>query len=381
MINMIINIGDAACAGVRSNRLREAALLTLLAALSMPAAAQLTATSVPSGYTASSLELGQPFGGALAFDSADPDLIYASVGSFGNMNVLRVDPTAGTTTTVAGPFGSIGGLALLGNGDLAVTENFTSDTIFRARDLNSDGDFLDEGELTELITPILTDGDFGGAQIAVAPAGSPSGIPGGSLVVQTADGETSSELLVVRDPETSTPAFQPAGGAYYDGFQYNGGVAFAPGGEIIVGESTLDFFTWVSSGRIVALVNTNGNERIDAGESNVLVEEALLQNGLTDLTISAGGRVFFGENGGNVRSFTLPGNLLTGSATPTVFAGTNGTYMSAVRLNRTDADFNSSNPSVKLYLGGYTPGFVQASNLLVIAPAAPSAVRDWAVYE
>ncbi len=381
MIIMINNCGSAACAGARPNRLREAALLALLAALSMPASAQLTATSVPPGYTASSVELGQPFAGALAFDPVDPEIFYSSVGAFGNMSILRVDTGAETTTTVAGPFGSIGGLAMLSNGDLAITENYTSDTIFRARDLNADGDFLDEGELTELISPILTDGDFTGAQIAVAPAGNPSGIPSGSLVIQTADGETNSELLIVRDPETATPAFRPEGDAYYTGFQYNGGVAFAPGGEIIVGESTLDFFTYASSGRIVALVNTNGDERINAGESNVLVDELLLLNGLTDLTVSGEGRVFFSEGSGDVRSFALPGNLLTGSVTPTVFAQTNGTYISAVRLNRTDADFASANPSVKLYLGGFTPGFVQATNLLVLSPLAPSAVRDWAIYE
>lgn len=365
------------------------ALLTLSALSPSGASAQhLTVHSVPPGYTASSLELGQPFAGALAFDPADPNRLYAAVGFFGNMSVLRVEADTGTTATVAGPFGGIGGLALLANGDLIISENHTpgpdavtTDTLIRARDLNADGDFLDPGELTELIAPILTGGNFTGAQIAVAPAGDPSGIPTGSLLVQTADGSTDSELLVVLDPESDSPAFRPAGGAYFSGFQYNGGFGFAPGGEIIHGESELDLFTFMSQGRIRALVNTNGDEEIDADESHVIVDQADLQAGLTDLTVSGDGMVFFGEGSGQVRFFALPADLLQGTATPAVFAETNSLYMSTVRLDRTGSPFGGTGAEGRLYLGGYVENFAQPTNLAVIEPAGHSGVADWAVYE
>lgn len=344
------------------------------------APAQLVITSAPAGFTVSSLELGQPFAGALAFDPQDPTRLYASVGAFGATHVLRVDTTAGTTASVTGEFGNIGGLAVLSNGDLAITENFTSETIFRAHDLNSDGDFLDTGEVTELIAPILTDGNFTGAQLAVAPAGNAAALPAGALLVQTADGLTSSELLAIEAPDGSSPIYRPAGAAWFSGFQYNGGLAFTPQGNVIAGESQFDFFTFASTGYIRALVNSNADDDIDAGESNVLVGTAQLGAGLSDLTVTAEGQVFFTENGGLVRTFPLPADLLSGSSTPSVFAQTNGTYLSAVRVDR-PARFIGGGAPAKLYVGGYGPGFAQASNLLVFQAAPPSVAEGWELFQ
>jgi hypothetical protein len=330
--------------------------------------------SLPAGYTSSSIELGVPFGGSLAKNPLSNSLYVAS-GNFGDQSILKLDLGLLTTSTVATGLGNIGGMACLANGDLIITENLTSDSIFRSRDLTADGDFQDAGEVTELIAPILTNpGDFTGAQVTIAPAGNAAGIPAGSVVIQTADGGTSSELLVITDP-LGTPAYSPAGGAFFSGFTYNGGVAFTNAGHIIMGSSEFP------NARILALVNANTDPDIDAGESNVIVPAAQLGNGLADLAVSAENQTYFTENSSDIRTFTLPGNLLTGSATPVVFAQTNGVYISAVRFDDPSKTFaaGSAVNTAKLFLGGYLT-FPAATNLIVIEPSAVSAVPDWQMY-
>jgi hypothetical protein len=348
----------------------------VLITLPHPASAgTLVVNAVPAGYTTGSIELGLDYAGALAQDPADANRLYAAVGSFGAQSILSVNIAAGTTQTVATGFGSIGGLAVLANGDLAITENFTSDTIFRARDTDLDGKFLSAGEVSMLIAPILDDGNFSGTQAAVAPAGNASAIPQGALLVQTADGGTSGELLVIQDPVTS-PVYRPAGGAYASGFNYNGGFAFDQQGNVILGSAGF------LSGEILALVNTNANDRIDAGESNVIVGAATLGLGESDLAVSEENRVFFGENSGTVRTFDLPANLLTGTAAPVAFAQTNATYMSTVRMDFPDRTFASgaSETVARLYLSGYLAGFAVASNIAYIQPTPVASVPDWTVY-
>lgn len=364
--------------------IKTAAVALLLCALStFSHANHLSLLSVPAGYTSSSIEVGRDLSGALAQDTLNANRVYVSAGPFGSQQVVAVNTNNGTTQTVTATFGSIGGLAVLANGDLIITENFTSDTIFRAHDGNLDGDFLDPGELTQLIAPILTDGDFTGSQVAVAPAGNVSAIPAGDVLIQTADGNTSSELLVVDSPLAS-PAFRPSGGAYFSGYQFNGGLAFDPAGNVIFGIAQFNFMTFASSGRIVALVNSNANQVIDSGETNTLVSESILNAGLSDLAVSKEARVLYGENSGSLKTFNLPVNLLTGSGgTPTVFAQTDAAYLSAIRFNDATKTFNPNTGSsgAKLYLVGLlAPFYDSTTNLLIIQPATVSPVQDWQVY-
>ena len=361
-----------------SRTIKHAAMTAAVVSISVlsqhASADTLQVLSLPAGYTSSSIELGVPFGGSLAKNPLSNSLYVAS-GNFGNQSILKLDLGILTTSTVATGLGNIGGLACLANGDLIITENLTSDTIFRARDLTADGDFQDPGEITELIGPILTNpGDFTGAHLAIAPAGNAAGIPGGSVLVQTADGGTSSELLVITDP-LGTPAYSPPGGAFYSGFTYNGGVAFTNTGHVIMGSSEFP------NARILALVNSNADPDIDAGESNVVVPAAQLGNGLADLAVSAENHTYFTENSGDIRTFTLPGNLLTGTATPALFAQTNGVYISTVRFDDPSKTFaaGSAINTAKLFLGGYLT-FPAATNLVVIQPSAVSAVSDWQMY-
>ncbi|MCX7964425.1 MAG: hypothetical protein D6691_11875 [Candidatus Hydrogenedentota bacterium] len=345
--------------------------------------AQIHILSVPAGYTTGSIELGVPFAGSLAPLPSDPTKLYVSVGSYGAQSIALVDTVGASIQIVASGFGSIGGIAVLSNGDLAITENATSETILRAHDLTNDGDFLDPGEITALISPILADSPFGftGAQIALAPAGNAAAIPAGALVIQTADGETSSELLVVENPETS-PAFRPAGGAFFSGFQYNGGIDFSNSGHVIMGEGMFDMLTFTSSGRIYALVNTNADAVIGAGEWNVLVSETQLAAGLSDLAISKEDDVFTVEGSGTVRTFALPPNLLSGSATPAVFAQTDSPYLSTVRFDDKTKTFapGATAPSARLYLGGYASDWTAATNLVWIQPQPTSHIENWAIY-
>lgn len=340
-----------------------------------------TQPPIPAGYSVRSLDLGLPYGGALAVDPTNPDRVYVATGSFGDMDVISVNTVAGTTTTVAGPFGNIGGMTALPNGDLLISENFTSETIFLAHDANLDGDFFDAGELAPLIPPLLRYGDYTGAQMAVAPAGNAAGIPAGVPLVQTADGAASSSLLVI-DTTTSPAALRPAGGAFFTGFEYNGGVAFDPDGNVILGESRFTWVPYALSGRIFALVNTNGNEAIDAGESHALVDEPQLPLGLADLTVSKERTVYFGDNSGVVKSFPLPGNLLMGSGSPVPFIGTNSIYVSTVRIDDVSKPFTSgaTGNTARLYIGGLDSSYAGFTNLLILEPTAPARVQDWQLY-
>jgi len=357
-----------------------AAFAALCCAVSAPADS-LEVTSLPSGYSSTSIELGHPYGGSLASVPGQPHILYVSLASgFNATSILKVDTQTGTTSTVATSFGNIGGLAVLNDGSLAIIDNGPAETILRAVDGNTDGDFLDAGEVTELITPILTNTfnsqrDFTGAQAAVAPAGNASGIPTGSLLVQTADGGTDGEILVVRDP-TTAPAFRPAGAPFYGGIAYNGGLAFDPAGNMIVGTSEFP------NARIVALKNTNSDEDIDTGESNVLVNTAGLPNSIADLAVTAEGRVIFSENSGNLRTFDLPADVLTGTGTPTTFAQTNGAYLSTVRLDAPTATFApaATGTTARLYVGGFVTFIAAATNLLCIQPSTTSAVGEWQLY-
>jgi hypothetical protein len=349
---------------------------------SLSFADQIAFTSVPAGYNSGTLELGAPFAGALCANPADTSKIYVAIGSYLNESIALVDTVSQTTSVVATGFGAIGGIAVLGNGDLVVTENATSDTIFRLRDQNSDGDFLDAGEVSELIAPILADGgNFTGAQITVAPAGNAAAIPAGALLLQTADDNTSSELLVIENPETA-PAYRPAGGAFFSGFQFNGGIAFDSAGNVIMGESTFDWLTFTSSGRIYALVNSNANETIDSGESHIIVGPTNMPAGLSDLAVSAENAVFFTESSGNIRTFALPLDLLNGSATPSGFATTDAGYLSVCRFNDPMRNFaaGSPGPHARLYVGGWTSSWTPATNLLWLEPTPASSVEEWSLF-
>ncbi|MCH8334087.1 hypothetical protein IIC65_09150, partial [Candidatus Sumerlaeota bacterium] len=344
-------------------------------------------TSVPDGYTTGSIELPREFSGALGVDPTDDNVIFASIGGFGDMDLARINLLDGSVTIVAdGPFGTIGGIAVLSPSRIVIVENsgvpgsgLTTDTLLLASDLNLDGDFDDAGEISELIAPILTEsGNFTGTQARVTPAGNPSGIPSGSVIFQTADGGGNAELLIVENPLTA-PAFRPMNAAYFSGFDFNGGFDFDSSGRIFMGSLDGASFT----GDVHALVNVNGNETIDAGESNKLVTG---ENGMSDLIIDAEDDIFFaGANelfAAAIRTFRAPGDPLVGTATPTDFAVTDSGFLTGVILNSKERGFEAGVAGgATMLLGGFTADFSGGINLLTLKPLPLSSARNWALYD
>lgn len=352
------------------------AAATALTAPQKAFADTLEITSIAPGYNAQSIELGVAFGGAIAQHPDEENILYVSAGNYSMHTILEVQLDTGTTRTVTPVVGNVGGLAVLGNGDLAITDNFDRETILRARDLNADGDWLDAGEITELIEPILTGGDFTGAQLAVAPEGNAAGIPAGSLLVQTADGGMDSEILVIQNPETS-PSYYPSGAAWFAGFNFNGGLAFTPEGHVVCGISEFPV------GRVAALVNTNGDQDIDSGESNDVVTSNVLVNSISDLSATGDGKLITSENGGVIRLFELPDDLLTGSATSSILAETNANYTSSARVDFPGRPFKRGAQGLlaTVYIGGFVT-FPAATNLLAISPkTTPAAAAGWELFE
>jgi hypothetical protein len=350
-------------------------IITVCLATSALAADMLTAQSIPEGYTVESVNLGVPFAGAIAQDPQHENDLYVSIGIFGDEDIIRLHMDTNTSETVASWFGSIGGIAVLNNGDLAIADNSdsTSDTLLRARDLNHDGDFLDPGEITQLIEPRLVGPTFTGSQMVVAPSPNSEGLPPGTLLLQTADNQTSSQLLAIADPDTF-PAYIPAQGAFFSGFAFNGGVAFTPDGNLVVGSS--DF----PVGSVIGLVNSNGDDQIGVGESHSL---GMLENSISDLAVSAESELYFTENSGTVKRAALPDNLLAGSIVPEEFLVTNTMYLSSTRLDFPSRRFNpnGSGPPAHMYIGGFVSFTAGAENLLKITPKTVTAAQDWQLFE
>lgn len=337
-------------------------------------AGPLTFTSVPRGYLEGSIELPRSFAGALAADPLDDSILYASVGSYLDAQIARINlETGGITIVAQGPFGNVAGIAVLSATEMVLVDNASAvggppdKTILLASDLNTDGDYDDENEISELITPILT-GYFGwsGAQARVAPAGNLCGIPAGSVLIETADGGGTGEILVVTDP-LGTPAYRPADGAFFNNFDYNGGFDFDSRGQLLAGSATVTdpvFFT--ISGQIFGLINHDGDETIDTGESNVIVGTNQLPSGLADLILDGDDDVFC-VSGSTVYTFAAPADVLSETATVSAFAGTSSYFLSGVMINSKSRSFEpySGPGGATLVIGS---GYGE-SNLLTLKPA------------
>ena len=353
-------------------------------------------TSVPTGYKPGSIDLspvlgpGEGFTGALAVDPANPHVVYAGVGYWQHQSVVRINISSSSVQKVAsGFFGSIGGLAVPGSGQLIILDNddyttssIPGETLLIATDKNTDGDFDDPGEIEELLSPILVDGIFGftGAQARIAPSGNPSGIPSGSLVFQNADGGLNADLSVVTNPtSSSTAAYRPPGGAYFGGFDYNGGFDFDSTGRIFMGAANS---SW--TGEVFALVNTNGDQDIDEGEYHDLVSSSTLTGSISDLAIDGEDDVFILTNpwgGYQVQTFDIPADPLSDHALPLAFADTDSPFLTALLVTDKGLGFEGGeNGGAVMIVGGYASGWANAINLLTLTPSEESGIRDWEVY-
>lgn len=327
-------------------------------------------TYIPDGYKADSINIGDMPSGAFAADPNNPAIIYAGAGSWMNNYIIKVNLSTKTYVNVCSgysgsPFGNAAGLALLPSGELIIVDNANANTIFIARDNDSDGDFNDSGEVSELIAPILADnGDFTGSKTRVVSAAGASSIPGGSIVIQTADGGTLSDLLVITNPAAS-PAFRPTGGRYFGGFTYDGGFDFDKNGNIIMGTTTSNFLS-----EIWGLVNLNSDEDIDFGESNIILGESRFSSGISDLIID-GNNNGYCSNGFAISKFSIPTNPLTDSSTLQPYAGVNGWIVGLILNSKTLSFAPNSGRGAKMVIGAYGE-----NNLLILTPSGTDPFPD-----
>ncbi len=378
-------------------------------ALAPVRSARATLTVDAPGYEAKAITLTTSGvlseGPALAADPANPWL-YAPVDLTGGVwqgyndhTVWRLDfssdpPTTSVfslgayrTTLVSGPgdnvldsvFGSVGGLAVLSDGSLLITDNYVDsqgrgDTIYRARDLNGDGDARDvvdvggvpTSETLVLIAPIATPpgsglGGFSGVQAEMG--------PDGTAYVITSDGAGQGEILAIDDPTSATPSIH----VFFSGLDFGSGLAFDSAGRLYAGNVNLNFSDFTSTVTIYRLDDANHDGVIMGVEAQVVSYDQLA--GLYDIAVSP-------EDGVFVTSANEVRIVNPADGTSTLFAhDPDFTFLSDLTfLNRTGgfAPFTGPNAATLIVADPNSDGKFTA-----IMPSAPppAGVRGWEMYQ
>lgn len=243
-----------------------------------------------SGYQLSTFDTGAGVSGAIAFDTHGS--LFVAQGGFQNNYLTRI--VNGATSVYAyGPdygggtltsrFGSISGIAIatrtggeVNAGDIFIGDNYqgtdssVGNTIFRLRDINSDGDALDTGE----VTPFLPAGSLDTiADIEFAP---------GSATLWASDAPGNGQGKIYRiNPDATFRSF-------YTGLDFGAGVAFDSQGRLYVGNAT-----W-ADGTVDRYADLNGDGDFDdMGEITSLVNNLpganfMVFDGNDDLFITGG---------------------------------------------------------------------------------------------
>jgi hypothetical protein len=347
-----------------------------------------------SGFTAVNLavpSLNEGFWGpALAVDPADPTKIFAGVGARnfgGDQTIYRLDITdpqyPSYTPVCAGPedtdgdgqldslFGSIGGLAMLPTGELAISDNGlstsgTGERVFLARDRNADGDFLDvvsgSPEVTALFDPTPFDSSpfgFTGVQVEV-------GLDG-ALYVITSDGDDAGEVIRVTDP-----AIAPGANLFFQdgslgGIDYGSGLAWI-GGVLFAGDADE---TFTNPARVWRLQDTSADgDALDPGESTLLT--STLAGGVYDLAAGPGGTLWL-SNFSQIR----PLNTASGSPEAVFASAVDFNVIGDVTFTTLGGQFA---PGGKAKLITETSDFFSTSALHILIPAAPTSAVVGLVY-
>lgn len=303
---------------------------------------------------------GSAFGSVIAAASDSSDVVFLSLGNtLGNdAEVWSADISDPTyplyTRLAAGPadtdangeldsrFGNIGGLAMLSTGEMIIVDNNTpssaigGDTIYIARDLNADGDFLDivasAEEVQELIATIPgapSGSGFGGFSGVQAKIG-----PDSAVYIITADGFDAGEIIRIADPTGS-----PAASIFADGLDFGAGLAWI-GSDLHMGDVD-DSFTFARLWR-----SADGNaddDALDVGETS-LVTSGL--SGMVSLAAGPGATLWQSQ-------FTTLNRLdtSTGLIDMTLLAPTGFNFLG-------DCIFTATN-------GSFTPGSVDRQSLAV----------------
>jgi len=348
--------------------------------------------SVPRGYLDGKVSLG-PGNSALALtpDPEDPNFVYAAGFFDGAPRIVRLNLTNEARTVVfnAPTTVAVNGLAAPAADLIYISDNW-NDHLYVLQDHNpKDGDFDDPGELRELIEPILTHPTWGwtGSACLVVPSGANHlGLPAGTVLFQSEDGETTQgEVLAVVDPVTS-PTFQPPGGAYFSGFNYGGGLAIDSQGRLLVASS---FFP--DPGKVWICEDTSGDGVIGDGESNVLVPQAVSTSdsvGLSGLTIDNAdrgyvcvGKGFAGSALTEIRRFSIPADPLHSTTETVTFATLNSPYVSSLILNATAKSFEpNSLDGATMVISASDPFWGNPDYLLTLRAYGSLGVKQWMHY-
>lgn len=246
--------------------------LLLLAAASQALAQEVRFVQPPVGYAVGRIELGSGNSAtALAPDPEDENFFYAAGLFDGAPRIVRINLVTGQWTSVCTcpTTVSVSGFAVLSSDVIFVSDNWNNQLLV-LHDENLDGDFDDAGEISRLIEPILTHPTWGWTGTSVLVVRSDAnrlGLPAGTVLFQSEDGETTAgEILAVVDP-LSSPTYQPPGGAYFSGFNYGGGMAIDSEGRLVVVSS---FFP--DGGKVWICEDISGDGAIGSGESNVILD-------------------------------------------------------------------------------------------------------------
>jgi len=308
----------------------------------------------------------------LDFTSDPPTTSVFSAGAY------RSTPGSGVGDNVLDSlFGSVGGIAVLSDGSLLIADNFEDsqgrgDTIYRARDLNADGDALDVVDVggtptTEtmiLIAPINTlpgsgYGGFAGVQAETD--------ADGNAYVITSDGAGEGEILRVDDPTSTSPSIH----VFFAGLDFGSGISFDSAGRLYAGNVDLNFFDFTSTVTIYRLNDGNSDGVIGSGESTVVSYDQLA--GLYDLAVSPEDQVFL-TSSNEVRV------LNTVDGTSTLFAHDDAfTFLSdLVFLNPQDGftPFSGPGGAILVVADPNSDGFMAA-----ITPAQASGIHDWNLFQ
>jgi len=357
-----------------------------------PKAQEVSFTPRPLGYIAGKVHLGAGnYASALAADPEDDNHVYVAGMFEGVEKIVRLDLRDGAKTSVfAAPTTvSVNGFAVASRHLIFVSDNVNDHLLALVDDNPQDGDFNDPGEIRELLEPILTHPTWGwtGTRVCVVPDGpNRLGLPTGSVLFQSEDGETTQgEVLAVVNPLTS-PSYQPPGGAYFSGFDYGGGIAIDSQGRLLVASSF-----YPDTGKVWICEDVSGDGTIGEGESNIIVERASDTTewaGLSSLVLDADDRCYISVGWGfgstantEIRSFALPEDPLNTTATVATFATLNTPYVSAMVLTSREKTFKPYSPDgATLVIAAYDQFYGTLDYLLTLKPFGSLGVRRWTLY-
>lgn len=375
---------------------RIARIIAVVVAVAFPYqsfAQSVSFLEVPEGYRASTLSLGVGnAAGALVEDPVDENFVYVAGMFDGATRIVHVDLRDGQWTAVydAAATVSIGGFAVLAPDVMFISDNMNDQLLILEDNNPQDGDFNDPGEVRDLIAPILTHPTFGwtGNAVRIVRSGNNQlGLPANTVLFQSEDGNTTEgEVLAVVDPTTS-PSYQPDGGAFFSGFDYGGGLVIDSYGRLILASSS-----YPDTGKIWVCEDTSGDGVIDDGESSAAlsrVSDTTEQAGLSTLAIDRSDRCYTTVGWGGfgapaeseIRMFSVPENNPTSTSEATVFARLDSPFINAIVFSTLSRTFDPSANDGAMMVISATDGFYgNLDYLLIVRPFRQTGVKRWDLY-